>query len=121
MSTIETLILHNPRCSKSRQALAVLAENGAEAQVIEYLRIPLTPTLIKRVLHALNCTPREIMRPKEAPYHALNLANPALSETQLIEALCANPILLERPIILRNNQAVIGRPPENVLKLLRGT
>lgn len=113
-------LLHNPRCSKSRAALALLREHGVEPQVVEYLREPLTAAQIRQLLGQLGLSARELLRRGEAVYKTLGLADPGLSEDTLIDAMAANPILIERPVAVRGQRAVIGRPPEQVLQLLEG-
>ncbi|QFU23071.1 arsenate reductase (glutaredoxin) [Shewanella eurypsychrophilus] len=111
-------IIHNPRCSKSRQTLALLEEQGCEIQVVEYLKFPLKKSEIESLLIKLGLTARELMRTKETEYKEQNLSAPTLSEEQLIQAIVDTPKLLERPIVLANDKAAIGRPPENVLAIL---
>ena len=116
MSTV--VIYHNPSCSKSRATLRLLEERGIAPAVIEYLNQPPTAEQLRQILDLLGKTPREIMRRKEAEYQANNLDNPDLSDDELITAITKNPKLLERPIVLANGKAAIGRPPENVLHIL---
>ncbi|MFN3233241.1 MAG: arsenate reductase (glutaredoxin) [Alphaproteobacteria bacterium] len=111
-------ILHNPRCSKSRQTLALLEEKGIDPEIVEYLKTPPTADEITAILKQLDMAPRDLMRKKEAPYKELNLADDSLSEDDLITAMVENPILIERPIVLANSKAAIGRPPESVLDVL---
>ncbi|MFV7771121.1 arsenate reductase (glutaredoxin) [Shewanella marisflavi] len=110
-------IIHNPRCSKSRQTLALLEEQGCDIQVIEYLKTPLTKVEIRSILDKLAISPRELMRTKEEEYKALNLATVEEDEA-LIQAMVDTPKLIERPIVLANDKAAIGRPPESVLAIL---
>ncbi|MEJ2132926.1 MAG: arsenate reductase (glutaredoxin) [Gammaproteobacteria bacterium] len=114
----EVVIYHNPRCSKSRQTMALLEERGIEPTVVKYLEAPPTAAKLRELLTLLGMTPRELMRKKEAPYQELDLANQALSETALIDAMVENPILIERPIVEANGKAALGRPPESVLEIL---
>jgi arsenate reductase len=111
-------IYHNPRCSKSRATCELVAStyNAANeaTEIVEYLRKPLTVGELKNLNAQLGCPVREMMRDNEAEYKELNLADPALTDAQLYDALVKHPILLQRPIIVRNGRAVIGRPPENV-------
>ena len=116
MSTV--VIYHNPRCSKSRATLQLLEERGLEPLIIEYLNQPPSAGQLRQILDLLRKTPREIMRRKEAEYEANDLDDPNLSDDQLIAAITKNPKLLERPIVLANGKAAIGRPPENVLHIL---
>lgn len=111
-------IYHNPRCSKSRQALALLREKGVEPRIVEYLRTPPDAETLKGILERLGMAPRELMRRKEAPYKELDLDNRGLDDAALIQAMVDNPILIERPIILKGEKAVIGRPPEKALEIL---
>lgn len=112
-------IYHNPRCSKSRETLSLLKTNGVEPEVVLYLETPPDAATIKTLLSQLGfASARELMRQKEDLYKELNLADSALSEEQLIQAMVDNPKLIERPIVLANGQARIGRPPESVLEIL---
>ena len=110
-------IWHNPRCSKSRQALALLDENGCEKEIIKYLEFPPSKSEIKKVLDMLGISARELMRTKEDIYKELNLKNEN-NEEKLIEAMANNPKLIERPVIIKGNKAIIARPPEMALELL---
>ena len=112
------IIWHNPRCSKSRQTLAILKEKGIEADIVLYLENPPTSLQIQNVLDLLKFKPRDLMRKKESIYTKLNLGDEALSSDFLIEKMVENPALIERPIVISGNQAVLGRPPENVMNLL---
>lgn len=111
-------IYHNPRCSKSRQALALIQEKNISPVIIEYLKVKLTPGEIKHVLELLNCSARSIIRNSEAAYKTLKLDEASLSEQELIDAIVHRPELLQRPIVINKQTAVIGRPPENVLDIL---
>ncbi|MGU3523754.1 arsenate reductase (glutaredoxin) [Enterobacteriaceae bacterium C23F] len=112
-------IYHNPRCSKSRETLALLKENGVEPDVVLYLDTPPDAATLKSLLKMLGMkSARELMRQKEDLYKELNLADSVLSEADLIKAMIANPKLIERPIVVKNGQARIGRPPESVLEIL---
>lgn len=112
-------IYHNPRCSKSRETLSLLKANGVEPEVVLYLETPPDAATIKTLLNQLGfASARELMRQKEDLYKELNLADSALSEEQLIQEMVENPKLIERPIVLANGQARIGRPPESVLEIL---
>ena len=110
-------IYHNPRCSKSRQTLQLLRDKGVALNIIEYLKAPLSASEITNILGMLKMSPRELMRKKEVPYSELGLADKSLSDLELIEAMRAEPVLIERPIVVSNGKAVLGRPPENVLTL----
>ena len=110
-------IWHNPRCSKSRKALALLEERGVQPTQVRYLETPPTENEIKRVLSLLGVSGIDIMRRGEATFKELNLSSET-SEDELISAMVSHPILIERPVIISATQAVIGRPPENALTLL---
>ena len=111
-------IYHNPRCSKSRQTLNLLQEHGIQPTNIEYLETPPSAKKLREILVMLGLRPRELMRNKEDVYAASSLDNPNLSDDDLIEAMVKHPILIERPIILANDKATIGRPPEQVLEII---
>jgi len=111
-------IFHNPRCSKSRQTMALLTERGIEPNVVEYLKEPLTVEIVTDILTKLGLGPRDVMRKGEAPYKELGLTDESKTDQELIQAIVDHPILLERPIVVSGGKAVIGRPPENVLELV---
>ena len=111
-------IYHNPRCSKSRQTLALLEESGINPDIVLYLDSPPSPLELEGLLSKLSISARELLRKGEDAYRELRLANTSLSEDELIRAMCDNPKLIERPIVLKGQEAVIGRPPENVLSLI---
>lgn len=111
-------LYHNPRCSKSREALALLEQHGEPFQVIEYLKTPLAEETLSDLLNKLGVTARDIMRQKEDEFQQLDLANPNLSEQQLLSALSKHPRLLERPIAVKGNKAAIGRPLANIAAIL---
>ena len=114
-------IYHNPRCSKSRAALELLQESGATYSVVEYLISPPDEAALERLLEQLGKEPHEIARKGEDRYRELKLAErgPGMSRKEWIKILCANPILIERPIVTDGKRAVIGRPPESVAVLLK--
>lgn len=114
----EIIIFHNPRCSKSRQTLALLEEHNIQPEIIEYLKIPPTTDQLKEILIMLAMEPRALLRKGEVIYKELGLADKSLNNEQLIQAMCENPKLIERPIVINNNKAKIGRPPEAVLDIL---
>lgn len=118
MSSTVTMY-HNPRCSKSRQTLALLAANGVEPTVVEYLKTPPSKAELVVMLDLLGLEPRQLMRTKEAEYTEQGLADASLSRDQLIDAMLKTPKLIERPIVIANGRAAIGRPPENVLAVLK--
>jgi len=111
-------IFFNPNCSKCRLTMSLLNENGVTPDVIEYLSTPPTVSDIEEVLGLLKLEPRELMRQFEAPYAENKLDDKSLSRDQLIQAMVDFPILIERPIVIKGNRAVIGRPPERTLELL---
>ena len=111
-------IYHNPRCSKSRQTLALLEERGVEPEIVRYLETPPSAEELRAILDLLGVGPRELMRKKEKVYAELGLDDPALDEDALIAAMVANPILIERPIVVADGKAAIGRPPERVLDIV---
>ena len=114
----DVTIYHNPRCSKSRETLSLLQDNGVEPQVVLYLETPPDAQTLKSLLQMLGMSsPRELMRTKDDLYKALNLADETRNEA-LIAAMVDNPKLIERPIVIKNGQARIGRPPEAVLESL---
>jgi len=116
-NTAEYTIYHNPRCTKSRATLALLNERGIEPKVVEYLQTPPTAKELKGIVAKLGIKPEELVRKGEDVYKE-KFAGKTLTDAQWIQALAANPILIERPIVVRGEKAVIGRPPENVLALL---
>ena len=109
---------HNPRCSKSRGGLALLAEHGIEPELVAYLDTSPTPAELRTLLGKLGLPARALLRTGEPVYATLGLDDPGLSDAALIEAMHRHPILIERPIFVRGDRAVIGRPIENVLQLL---
>jgi arsenate reductase len=111
-------IYHNPRCSKSRATLELLRSKGIEPTVIEYLNTPPTVTELEVILTRLGLQPRDLMRKGEAVYKEAGLGDPALDRNALLAAMVEHPVLIERPIVLANGRAAIGRPPENVLAIL---
>ena len=113
----KTIIWHNPRCSKSRQTMDILTENGVEAEVVKYLETTPSVQDITEVLKKLGISARELMRTKEDEYKELNLKDEN-DEVKLIEAMAAHPKLIERPIVIVGDKAVLGRPPEKVLELI---
>ena len=111
-------IYHNPRCSKSRETLALLENQQQDIEIVEYLKPPPTAEELSDILQQLDMQPRQLLRTKETLYKELQLDNKDLSDQELIRAMCDNPKLIERPIVIKNNQAIIGRPPEAVLNIL---
>ncbi len=111
-------LYHNPRCSKSRAALQLLEERGLQPVVVHYLDNPLSAAQLRELLSKLDLPPRQLLRSGEDEYRELDLANQALGDDELIAAMVAHPRLIERPILIAGDRAVIGRPPENILELL---
>ncbi|MFA1240109.1 arsenate reductase (glutaredoxin) [Serratia odorifera] len=115
----DVTIYHNPRCSKSRETLALLEQQGLQPKVVLYLDSPPSVAQLQQLLHQLGfSSARELMRKKEDLYKQLQLADAGLSEQQLLQAMVDNPKLIERPIVVNGHQARIGRPPEQVLEIL---
>jgi arsenate reductase len=111
-------IYHNPRCSKSRQTLALIEEKGLTPTIIRYLESPPDAAEISDLLMKLGISARALLRKGEQDYKDQNLKNTQLSEAELIDAMATYPKLIERPIVVKNNKAILGRPPENVLDLI---
>ncbi len=112
------VLYHNPRCSKSRSALELLQERGIEPQVVRYLDTPPDAATLRTLVRKLGIRPRELLRTGEEEYRSLGLADESVGDDAIIEAMAAHPRLIERPILMRDERAVIGRPPERVLELL---
>jgi arsenate reductase len=111
-------IYHNPRCSKSRQTLALLEERGIDPEIILYLETPPSAETLSGILQKLDITPRQLLRKGEGAYKENNLSDTSLSDKQLIDAMVAHPKLIERPIVINGSKAALGRPPEQVLDIL---
>ena len=111
-------LYHNPRCSKSRGALELLEARGLTPTVVRYLETPLSAAQLRDLLAKLNISARQLLRSGEDEYKALNLADSGLTDAHLIDAMAAHPKLIERPILVAGDKAVIGRPPEKVLEIL---
>jgi arsenate reductase (glutaredoxin) len=116
MPSVSITIYHNPRCSKSRAALQLLRDRGVEPRVIEYLKTPPTEDELRRLLGLLGLRPRALLRPVESK--AAGLDDPALDDDRLIAGMVANPVTMERPIVVAGERACVGRPPAKVLELL---
>ncbi|TVQ35018.1 MAG: arsenate reductase (glutaredoxin) [Wenzhouxiangella sp.] len=110
-------LYHNPRCSKSRQTLALLQHHGHEPEIIEYLKTPPDADDLKRIIACLGLPAHDLIRPGENAYKTLGLS-PDANEQRLIEAMVTEPTLIQRPIVINGDQARIGRPPETVLEIL---
>jgi arsenate reductase len=111
-------LYHNPRCSKSRGALELLEARGLTPTIVRYLETPPDAAQLRELLGKLGIGARELLRTGEDEYKALNLADASLSEAQLIAAMAAHPKLIERPILIAGDKAMIGRPPEKILEIL---
>ncbi|HWQ39989.1 MAG TPA: arsenate reductase (glutaredoxin) [Burkholderiales bacterium] len=117
MPKAQITIFHNPRCGKSRGALALLRDRGIEPEIIEYLQTPPTKAELKSVLNKLGLKPEQIVRKGEDVYKR-KYAGKQLSDEQWLDALVRDPILIERPIVVKGDKAVLARPPERVIELL---
>ena len=111
-------IYHNPRCSKSRNTLQILRDRGIEPEIIEYLKTPPSVNELTKILDLLAMAPRQLMRRGEKTYKEQGLNDDSLSDKKLVAAMVADPILIERPIVLANGKAALGRPPESVTGIL---
>lgn len=111
-------LYHNPRCSKSRSALQLLEERGLNPAIVRYLETPLSAAQLQELLAKLGIPARQLLRSGEDEYKSLGLSDPNLTDAQLIQAMAAQPKLIERPILVVGEKAVIGRPPENILEIL---
>ena len=112
------IIYHNPRCSKSRQTLEILNQQDVSTEVVLYLENPPSIEEVTSILQKLGLDPRDVIRKGEEEYKLLNLKDQSLTENELITFMSENPKLIERPIVIKGNKAVIGRPPENVLSII---
>ncbi|SLN25482.1 arsenate reductase (glutaredoxin) [Oceanibacterium hippocampi] len=111
-------IYHNPRCSKSRETLALLQDRGIEPEIVEYLETPLDEAGLRDLIARLGISARDLLRTGEAEYKALGLADKSLDEATLVAAMAAHPKLMQRPVVTANGKAALGRPPEAVLDIL---
>ncbi|PTS84122.1 arsenate reductase (glutaredoxin) [Pseudomonas sp. HMWF032] len=111
-------LYHNPRCSKSRSALQLLEERGLNPAIVRYLENPLSTAELHELLRKLGMPARQLLRTGEDEYKALGLDDPQLTDEQLIAAMVSQPKLIERPILVAGDKAVVGRPPENILEIL---
>ena len=114
----DTIIYHNPRCSKSRAALELLTEKNIDAKVVKYLDTPPNRVELENILELLKIEPRDLMRKGEQEYTENNLDEPGLSRDQLIETMLKHPRLIERPIVVKDGKAAIGRPLQNIIDIL---
>ena len=111
-------IYHNPRCSKSRQTLKIINDHGIQPTVVEYLKAPLKESELENISRLLNKRPKDFLRKNEADFKENNIKNVIENDAELINEMVKFPKIIERPIVLYKNKAVIGRPPENVLEIL---
>ena len=114
----EFTIYHNPRCSKSRQTLQILRDKGIEPSIVEYLKTPLKKEELKKISTSLGLRPKEFVRKNESDFRDKGLDGNLEDDEKMIKAMAAYPKIIERPIVVLKSKAVIGRPPENVLKLI---
>ena len=114
----EFIIYHNPRCSKSRQALQLLREAGIEPTIIEYLKTPLEKDVLKNISQLLDLRPKDFVRKTEKYFKDNDLSKSLEDDDKILEAMSLFPKIIERPIVVSGQEAVIGRPPENVQKLI---
>ena len=112
------MIFHNPKCGTSRNTLAIMQASGETPDVVEYLKTPPSREYLVELLALMHITPRELIRSKENVHAELGLDNPTLSDAQLIDAMIAHPILINRPIVVTNKGAALCRPSERVFELL---
>ncbi len=115
---MKILVYHNPRCSKSRQTLELIRAHGHEPEVIEYLKTPPDATTLRQVLKQLGISPRELLRCKETEYQLAGLEHADCTDDEIIAAMIRYPQLIERPIVVAGNKAMLGRPPEKIISLL---
>ena len=112
----DALFYHNPKCSKSRKALEITQNHNINTKIILYLKDKLTKGMLKEILDSSGLSPRDIIRSNEKEYKENNLDN--LTKDEILELILKHPILLQRPIFVYNNKAIIARPPEDVLKII---
>lgn len=118
MSDEKLVIYHNPNCSKSRETLQILQDHQCAPQIVEYLETPPDALELKRIINLLGISARDLLRTTEPVYHDANLDDDTLGDDAIIEAICEYPALLQRPIVVLGDRAVIGRPPEKVLEII---
>lgn len=118
MSDEKFVIYHNPSCSKSRETLQILEDNQCTLQIVEYLETPPDEKELRRLVELLDIGVRDLLRTSEQIYHDANLEDDTLSDDEIIAAICKYPALLQRPIVVLGNKAIIGRPPERVLEII---
>ena len=118
MSNDKVIIYHNPKCSKSRETLQILQDNNIEPEIIDYLEDPPAAQKLKEIIAMLGISARDLIRSGEPEYKDAGLDDDRLSDNDIIEAIGQNPVLLQRPIVISNNRAIIGRPPGRVLEII---
>jgi arsenate reductase len=118
MSNDKVVIYHNPKCSKSRETLQILQDNNIEPEIIDYLENPPTAQVLKNIIAILGVSARDLMRSTEPAHKEANLEDDSLSDDDIIAAICKYPALLQRPIVVSGNKAIIGRPPVRVLEII---
>jgi arsenate reductase len=111
-------IYHNPRCAKSRETLRLIETKGITPEIVEYLKTPPSESELKRLIALLGVEPRALLRIKEPEYKNAKLDRPGITDAEIIRAMVKHPKLIERPIVVKGGKAALGRPPENVLKIL---
>ena len=111
-------IFHNPRCSKSRQTLQILKDNECDTEIILYLKAAVDQSVLESIIKKLSLSPRELLRKGEQEFKDNNLKNKNLSDQEIIDFMVKHPKLIERPIVIKGDKAILGRPPENVLELI---
>ncbi len=116
---MQVTIYHNPKCAKSRATLKLLKTHGIEPIIIEYLKTPPSQSELAGLVKLLGIEARALLRTKEPEYQEAGLANPKLSDAAILQAMIKHPKLMERPIVVTRGKAILGRPPENVLKILK--
>lgn len=115
---MQVTIYHNPKCAKSRETLKLLESRGIKPTIVEYIKSPPSKTALAGLIKLLGLKTRELLRTKEPAYKEAGLDNPKLSDSTLLQAMIKHPKLIERPIVVAGRKAAIGRPPENILKIL---
>jgi len=118
MSVEKLTIYHNPSCSKSRETLAILQDNNRQPEIIEYLQQPPSKEELTSIVKLLGISPRQLLRTGEPEYREAELDNESTTDEQIIAAICEYPPLLQRPIVVQGNKAIIGRPPSRVLEII---
>ena len=111
-------IFHNPRCSKSRQTLQILKDNECDTKIILYLKTAIDQSVLESIIKKLSLSPRELLRKGEQEFKDNDLKNKNLSDQEIIEVMVKHPKVIERPIVVKGDKAILGRPPENVLELI---